>query len=60
MPENEYPRRHARRAKGAGAGVLDLSALPTRAHPLDDVNDALAEVKRRPGGQVNIVVHPDR
>jgi len=28
--------------------------------PRDGVNDALAEVKTRPGGLVNIVVNPDR
>lgn len=46
-------------AEIAGAGVLDLSALKTHAYPLDGVNDALAEVKRRPGGLTNIVVNPD-
>ncbi len=44
----------------AGAGVLDLSAMKTRGYPLDAVNDALAEVKTRPGGLTNIVVNPDR
>ena len=44
----------------AGVGVLDLSVLKTHAYPLDGVNDALAEVKTRPGGLVNIVVNPDR
>jgi alcohol dehydrogenase len=44
----------------AGAGVLDLSVLKTHAYPLDGVNEALAEVKTRPGGLVNIVVNPDR
>jgi alcohol dehydrogenase len=44
----------------AGVGVLDLKALTTRAYPLDGINDALAEVKTRPGGLVNIVVNPDR
>lgn len=44
----------------AGAGVLDLSVMQTRAYPLDGVNDALAEVKSRPGGLVNIVVNSDR
>jgi alcohol dehydrogenase len=47
-------------AEMAGVGVLDLSALTTRAYPLDRVNDALAAVKARPGGLVNIVVNPDR
>jgi alcohol dehydrogenase len=44
----------------AGVGVTDLSVLTTHAYPLDGVNDALAEVKTRPGGLVNIVVNPDR
>ena len=44
----------------AGVGVLDLKALTTRAYPLERVNDALAEVKTRPGGLVNIVINPDR
>jgi alcohol dehydrogenase len=44
----------------AGVGVLDLAVLKTHAYPLDGVNDALAEVKTRPGGLVNIVVNPDR
>jgi alcohol dehydrogenase len=44
----------------AGAGVLDLSVLKTRAYPLEGVNDALAEVKTRPGGLTNIVVNPGR
>jgi hypothetical protein len=44
----------------AGVGVLDLKALTTRAYPLEGVNDALAAVKTRPGGLVNIVVNPDR
>jgi threonine dehydrogenase-like Zn-dependent dehydrogenase len=46
-------------ANMAGVGVLDLSALTTHGYPLDGVNDALAEVKTRPGGLVNIVVNPD-
>jgi D-arabinose 1-dehydrogenase-like Zn-dependent alcohol dehydrogenase len=47
-------------ADAAGVGALDLSVLQTRAYPLENVNDALAEVKKRPGGLVNIVVNPDR
>ncbi len=47
-------------AEMAGAGALDLTKLETRAYPLDGVNDALAEVAKRPGGFVNIVVNPDR
>jgi alcohol dehydrogenase len=47
-------------AETAGSGALDLSALKTRAYPLEAVNEALAAVKTRPGGLVNIVVNPDR
>jgi alcohol dehydrogenase len=49
-----------RMAEMAGTGVLDLSKLETRAYALAGVNDALAEVAKRPGGFVNIVVNPDR
>jgi alcohol dehydrogenase len=49
-----------RMAEMARVGVLDLGKLTTRAYPLAQVNDALAEVQRRPGGFVNIVVNPDR
>jgi alcohol dehydrogenase len=47
-------------AEMASVGVLDLTRLWTRAFPLAEVNDALAEVQKRPGGFVNIVVNPDR
>jgi alcohol dehydrogenase len=47
-------------AEMAQVGKLDLTKLVTRAYPLAKVNDALAEVQTRPGGFVNIVVHPDR
>jgi alcohol dehydrogenase len=47
-------------AEMAGSGVLDLTPMQPHAYPLDGVNDALAEVKTRPGGLVNIVVNPDR
>jgi alcohol dehydrogenase len=47
-------------AEMAGVGVLDLTKLETRAYPLAEVNDALAEVAKRPGGFVNIVVNPNR
>jgi Zn-dependent alcohol dehydrogenase len=47
-------------AEMAQLGMLDLTKLVTRAYPLAKVNDALAEVQTRPGGFVNIVVHPDR
>jgi alcohol dehydrogenase len=46
-------------AEMAKVGVLDLSKLETRAYPLAKVNDALAEVQKRPGGFVNVVVNPD-
>ena len=46
-------------AEMAKVGMLDLTKLVTRAYPLARVNDALAEVQTRPGGFVNIVVHPD-
>ena len=47
-------------AEMAKVGALDLSRLTTRAYPLAQVNEALAEVQKRPGGFVNIVVNPDR
>jgi len=47
-------------AEMAQVGMLDLTKLVTRAYPLAKVNEALAEVQTRPGGFVNIVVHPDR
>ena len=46
-------------AEMAKVSVLDLSKLETRAYPLAKVNDALAEVQKRPGGFVSVVVHPD-
>ena len=46
-------------AEMAKVGVLALSKLETRAYPLANVNDALAEVQKRPGGFVNVVVNPD-
>jgi len=46
-------------AEMAKLGMLDLTKLVTHAYPLAKVNDALAEVQTRPGGFVNIVVHPD-
>jgi alcohol dehydrogenase len=46
-------------AEMAKVGVLDLSKLETRAYPLAKVNDALAEVQKRPGGFVTVVVNPD-
>lgn len=47
-------------AEMARVGVLDLGKLVTRAYPLEDVNVALEEAKKRPGGFVNIVVNPDK
>ena len=47
-------------AEMARVGVLDLSRLDTEAFPLDQVNEALARVKQRPGGFTNIVVNPGR
>ena len=41
-------------------GVLDLSPWVPRIYPLDGINQALADIKERPGGFVNIVVAPDR
>jgi alcohol dehydrogenase len=46
-------------AEMAQVGMLDLTKLATRAYPLAKINEALAEVQTRPGGFVNIVVHPD-
>lgn len=42
----------------AGAGVIDFDVFEHRAFALEDVNDALAEVGRNPGGFVNVVVRP--
>jgi alcohol dehydrogenase len=46
-------------AEMVGVGALDFGKLVTKAYPLAGVNDALEAVKARPGGFVNIVVHPD-
>jgi alcohol dehydrogenase len=46
-------------AELAGVGALDLGKLVTRAYPLAGANEALSHVKTRPGGFVNIVVHPN-
>ena len=40
------------------SGVVDLGHIVPHVYPLEGVNDALAEVKQRPGGFVNIVVAP--
>ena len=47
-------------AEMAETGVLDLSPWIPRIYPLDGVNQALADIKERPGGFVNMVVAPDR
>lgn len=47
-------------AELARAGVVDLGVLEPRVYPLQAVNEALADIKHRPGGFVNIVVAPDR
>lgn len=39
-------------------GALDLSSWEPRVYLLERVNDALADIKERPGGFVNIVVDP--
>jgi alcohol dehydrogenase len=41
-------------------GIFDLSKIVDRPFPLDGINDALACVRDRPGGFVNVVVNPDR
>ena len=41
-----------------GEGTIDVSACETRAFRLDQVNDALALAGSRPGGFVNVVIHP--
>ena len=42
------------------SGVVDLSHLAPQVFPLEGINDALAEVRKRPGGFVNIVIAPGR
>lgn len=42
------------------AGALDLSSWEPRVYPLAGINDALEDIKARPGGFVNMVVAPDR
>jgi alcohol dehydrogenase len=46
-------------AEMVGVGALDFSKITTEAYPLAGVNDAREALKARPGGFVNIVVHPD-
>ncbi len=47
-------------AEMIASGVLDLSPWEPRVYPLDKTNQALADIKDRPGGFVNIVVAPDK
>jgi alcohol dehydrogenase len=39
-------------------GALDLSPWEPRVYPLDKTNQALADIKNRPGGFANLVVNP--
>ena len=39
-------------------GALDLSPWEPRVYLLERVNDALSDIKQRPGGFVNVVVNP--
>jgi alcohol dehydrogenase len=50
----------SRVADMARTGALDLSHWEPRVYPLDGVNQALADIKDRPGGFANLVVAPDR
>lgn len=50
----------AQMAELARAGVVDLGRLTPLVFPLAGVNDALEEVRRRPGGFTNIVVAPNQ
>lgn len=47
-------------AEMARAGVLDLGVWTPRIYPLAAVNNALSDIKERPGGFVNMVVAPDQ
>jgi alcohol dehydrogenase len=47
-------------AEMVGVGVFDLSKIIDRPFPLEGINDALACVRDRPGGFVNVVVNPDQ
>ena len=49
----------ARMAEMARAGALDLSPLKPRIYPLEQVNQALMEIRERPGGIENFVVTPE-
>jgi alcohol dehydrogenase len=47
-------------AEMARAGRLDLGVWTPQVYPLAGINDALADIKKRPGGFVSIVVAPDQ
>jgi alcohol dehydrogenase len=47
-------------AEMARAGRLDLGVWTPQIYPLAGINDALADIKKRPGGFVNVVVAPDQ
>lgn len=49
-----------RMAEMARCGAVALDNIENRIFPLAQVNEALAEVKKRPGGFVNIAVAPGR
>ena len=49
-----------RMAEMVRCGAVDLGRIEPRVYPLEGVNEALAEVKERPGGFVNVVVAPVR
>ena len=49
-----------RMAEMARCGAVDLGVIEPRVYLLAEINEALAEVKKRPGGFVNIVVAPGR
>jgi len=49
-----------RMAEMAGSGAVNLGPLEPRVYPLAQVDEALAEMKKRPGGFVNVVVAPGR
>jgi threonine dehydrogenase-like Zn-dependent dehydrogenase len=49
-----------RMAEMVRCGAVDLGVIEPRVYPLEAVNEALAEAKKRPGGFVNVVVAPWR
>jgi D-arabinose 1-dehydrogenase-like Zn-dependent alcohol dehydrogenase len=44
----------------ARTGALDLSPWEPRVYPLEGINHALSDIKRRPGGFANLAVAPDQ